>query len=285
MERLIAALPELRPELHRYCARMAGSVIDGEDILQDALVRATEALGRGDTVRNIRPWLFRIAHNTALNHKRAAQRVERTRVQSAVTQQPSETPKPIGSYDLRPFLVLSPRQRSIILLHDLLGYAASEIAELCDTSPSAVKSALHRGRVRLRTAVSAEEPDIPPKPSPQEIRWLTDYASLFNNHEFDQLRDMLTEDIRLEVVARERRHGREPVGNYFSNYAIALDWRLVPGQVEGRPAAIVFDRDRPQDPPAYFILLNRENGRLRGIRDFRYARYVMACANWRVLAQ
>jgi DNA-directed RNA polymerase specialized sigma24 family protein len=58
-------IAELRPKLHRYCARMAGSVIDGEDIVQDVLLKALEALGRGQAVAHLEGWLFRIAHNAA----------------------------------------------------------------------------------------------------------------------------------------------------------------------------------------------------------------------------
>src|SRR5260221_3671184 len=66
--RLLAVMAELRPELHRYCARLAGSIFDGEDIVQDVLVRALAAADRLDPETPLRPWLFRIAHNRALDH-------------------------------------------------------------------------------------------------------------------------------------------------------------------------------------------------------------------------
>jgi RNA polymerase sigma factor (sigma-70 family) len=68
------ALPALRPEVHRYCSRMMGSVIDGEDIVQITLIKALEALERGDHVNTLRPWLFRIAHNSAMDHLRKRKR-------------------------------------------------------------------------------------------------------------------------------------------------------------------------------------------------------------------
>ena len=68
------ALPELRSEIHRYCSRMTGSVIDGEDVLQIAFMKAFEALKRGDAVINLRAWLFRIAHNATLDYLRTRKR-------------------------------------------------------------------------------------------------------------------------------------------------------------------------------------------------------------------
>ena len=66
-EELLAVAGELRPDLHRYCARIMGSVIDGEDVVQDALVRAFVALQDLEEAPQLRPWLFRIAHNRALD--------------------------------------------------------------------------------------------------------------------------------------------------------------------------------------------------------------------------
>src|SRR5213082_2746676 len=73
IDRLLAAM---RPRLHRYCARMVGSVIDGEDVLQDALIKAVESLASAGAIGNPRGWLFRIAHNTALDFLRRRNRQE-----------------------------------------------------------------------------------------------------------------------------------------------------------------------------------------------------------------
>src|SRR4051794_9113005 len=69
-------LVAMRPRLHRYCARMVGSVIDGEDVLQDALTKAVEAFASADLIVNPEGWLFRIAHNTALDFLRRRNRQE-----------------------------------------------------------------------------------------------------------------------------------------------------------------------------------------------------------------
>src|SRR6185312_1431835 len=66
--RFLELVAEIRPELHRYCARMVGSITDGEDVVQDALARAYYALPEMETMPPLRPWLFRIAHHRALDH-------------------------------------------------------------------------------------------------------------------------------------------------------------------------------------------------------------------------
>src|SRR5438132_208884 len=72
-------LAAMRPRLHRYCARMVGSVIDGEDVLQDALIKAVEAQAGAGNIGNPEGWLFRIAHNTALDFLRRRNRQEALR--------------------------------------------------------------------------------------------------------------------------------------------------------------------------------------------------------------
>ena len=76
VEHLLIAI---RPRLHRYCARMVGSVIDGEDVLQDALIKAVEAFASAGPIANPEGWLFRIAHNTALDFLRRRNRQEAMR--------------------------------------------------------------------------------------------------------------------------------------------------------------------------------------------------------------
>src|SRR3954451_6103393 len=67
-------LAELRPKLHRYCARMVGSAIDGEDVVQDALLKAVQSFAAAGPIGNPEGWLFRIAHNTALDFLRRRNR-------------------------------------------------------------------------------------------------------------------------------------------------------------------------------------------------------------------
>ncbi len=282
----LAARPEVRGQLHRYLARMTGSVIDAEDVLQDAFLAAARALDREVEIEDMRAWLFRIAHNTALNAFRGSKREAAMRDQlgqSPAAPPVSAAPQQAEMSDaLTPYLALTPIQRSIVIFRDVLGYSAAETADLTKTSVASVKSALHRGRAVLTAARAGETPERAALPAAQ-VTLLTRYAALFNAHDFDAIRDMLSAEVRLDLVAVERRQGKGPVSGYFSNYAKRTDWRMAPGMVEGRPAILAFDRDEPAGPPVYFVLLSSDEAGVNAIRDFRYARYAMSDADWVVL--
>jgi RNA polymerase sigma-70 factor (ECF subfamily) len=278
---LEAALPSLRPELHRYCARMTGSVVDGEDVLQDALFNASRAVQRGVVVEDFRAWLFRIAHNTA-------QDLFRSRKKELVMKEKFSRDAPIFDQmpmrsemadNLRPFLDLTPKQRSTVILRDVLGYSAAEVADLTGSSVQSVKSALHRGRALLREHNPDEDRALAPLPRSERDK-LALYARCFNEHEFDGLRDILSSEVRLDLVSIEKREGKVGVGGYYSNYQKRDDWIMAPGRVEGRPAILAFDRSDPSGPPRYFILLQFDGDNVLSIRDFRYAQYAMADAQW-----
>ncbi|MEH6403780.1 MAG: sigma-70 family RNA polymerase sigma factor [Sneathiella sp.] len=277
---LEAALPVLRPELHRYCARMTGSVVDGEDILQETLLKASRALSRGIVVEQPRAWLFRIAHNTALNHFRSTRRemAMKEEISHELTNDPF--PKQSTVKDtLRPFLHLTPKQRSTVILRDVLGYSASEVAQLTKSTVQSVKSALHRGRSILKDTDPDEVAPLSPLNKYQKEQ-LAQYADFFNNHDFDRLRDMLSAEVRLQLVSRIDLSGKEEVSNYFGNYQKAEDWVMTPGLVEGKPAILVFDPTDPAGPLSYFVLVNFDTEKILTIRDFRYARYAIQDAQW-----
>src|SRR5262245_19035643 len=124
-------LGELRPKLHRYCARMTGSVVDGEDVVQEALVKAIEALPETQTSAHPEGWLFRIAHNAALDFLR-----RRARREAAHSDQDPDMmidpvtaadDRQIGAASLRTFMRLPLAQRSSVILMDVLGYSLDEI--------------------------------------------------------------------------------------------------------------------------------------------------------------
>ena len=93
----------------------------------------------------------------------------------------------------------------------------------------------------------------------------------------------MTDEVELDLVAKSRRQGKVPVGNYFSNYGKQYNWRLELGTVEGKPVILVFETSNTNQQPAYFILLGINAKGLFFIKDFRYARYIMQSANWKLL--
>src|SRR5713101_10205335 len=272
-------LARMRPRLHRYCARMVGSVIDGEDVLQDALIKAVESFASAGGIGNAEGWLFRIAHNTALDFLRRRSRREALRSGEEVDMiaDPADTvlSREIASASLRTFMRLPVAQRSSVILTDVLGCSLKEVCDVMDFSLPAVKAALHRGRARLREL--ADEPDDLPRPKLSEAdrELLGKYVAHFNARDFDAIRAMIADDVRLELVNKTRMSGKAEVSRYFGNYSKIDDWHLVPGSVEGHPAILVFDPNEPGSAPKYFMLLDWQAGKVATIRDFRHAPYVI----------
>src|SRR6267142_6386131 len=205
-------LTAMRPKLHRYCARMVGSVIDGEDVLQDALIKAVESFASAGPVGNPEGWLFRIAQNTALDFLRRRNRQEALRSGEEVDMiaDPADTVlnREIAGASLRTFMRLPVAQRSSVILMDVLGCSLREVCEVMDLSLPAVKAALHRGRTQLREL--ADEPDDMPHPkmSQAERDRLGAYVAHFNARDFDAIRAMIADDVRLDLVNKTRMNGK-----------------------------------------------------------------------------
>jgi RNA polymerase sigma-70 factor (ECF subfamily) len=280
-------LVELRPRLHRYSARVTGSVIDGEDVVQEALVKAIEAFDAARPIAHPEAWLFRIAHNTALDFLRRRTRHDASNSSEDVEtmadpMNPHRDPQ-ITALSLGTFMRLPIAQRSSVILMDVLGYSLREIGSIMDMTIPAVKAALHRGRARLRQL--GDQPAKRPLPvlSTQHRSLLAAYVDRFNERDFDAIREMLADEVRLDLVARTRMHGRTEVGTYLHNYAQTTDWQFALGAVEGRPAVLVRDPRHGSPVPSYFVLLEWDGGKLVGIRDFRYARYAIEDAEFTTL--
>lgn len=275
--RFLELVTDLRPELHRYCARMTGSVADGEDIVQETLARAYYLLPEMDEVPAFRPWLFRIAHNRALDHLRRyearmgepLEAVQDSAADSALDPGDAIAHQQAVQAAVSRFVELAPAQRSCVILKDVLGHSLEEIGGLLELSLPAVKAALQRGRVRLRELAVTRPPEPPPQTTPAVAR----YVALFNARDWDGVRAMLAEDVQLDLVSRAQRAGRA-VGDYLTNYDRYRDWRLAPAWLEGREVIAVF-RAPGDTRPGYFIELEFEQDKIRRIRDFRYVPYVM----------
>jgi RNA polymerase sigma-70 factor (ECF subfamily) len=278
-QRFEAIFAQLRPRLHRYCARMTGSVIDGEDVVQDALLKAMQAAPAEGSIANPEGWLFRIAHHAALDflrrQTRAASRQSGEDADMIAAESSPAENLQAAAASLRTFMRLPASQRSAVILSDVLGYSLQEIGEIIDGSVPAAKAALQRGRERLR-ALAAEPDDIPlPALAEPQRKRLESYVERFNAHDFDAVRSMLAEEVRLELVNRVRLEGKKNVAPYFSNYAVRPYWRFAAGFIDRRPGVLVYDGDDPDRRMKYFVLLDWAGDRIIGIRDFVFARYVM----------
>ena len=181
---------------------MIGSAVDAEDVVQETLVRAYDSLALLNPRLNVRGWLFRVAHNKAIDHLRhyTNQPLELLDEYPMTVEpdQPLEE-KELTALALSVFLKLVPRQRSCVILKDVMSYSLVEISELLNATVPEIKAALHRGRTRLRELSKSVEVSAPLLDE-HEQELLARYVDRFNARDFDALRMMLMEDVRLMLA-------------------------------------------------------------------------------------
>jgi RNA polymerase sigma-70 factor (ECF subfamily) len=276
---LLALAGELRPELHRYCSRLMGSVIDGEDVVQDTFARALVAIDDLQEVQPMRAWLFRIAHNRALDLLRSRAIRAAEPIEAAHEVADPGSPDPVEVMMRREavetavsrFVELPTMQRSVVILKDVLDRSLEEIAAMLDLTVNAVKAHLARGRARLKTInAEAPAPPAPCPPSPAVAR----YVALFNRRDWDGLRAMLADDVRLVQSTHPLRAGAADVGMFFGIYSRSAPVRLAPAWLDGREVIAVYE-DSQAVKPSYLMWLEWEDDRISFIRDYKYVRYVV----------
>src|SRR5215469_13019795 len=176
----LETISTLRPSLHRYCTRMTGSVMDGEDVVQEALFEAYRKLDKFDDSRPIKPWLFRIAHNRCIDFLRRRGVREEAEVVAAMPEavQPAEPALGNGKAVEHLVITLPPKERACVLLKDVFDYSLEEIAELVESTVGGVKSALNRARTKL--AESSPEWKAARSASPELRRIMQLYIERFN---------------------------------------------------------------------------------------------------------
>lgn len=273
-EQFLALVTTIRPELHRYCARMTGSVFDGEDIVQDTLAKAYYALGEMATTPPLRPWLFRIAHNTAMDFlRRYEQRHVDVVAEVDMPNEQNDAPDPDDAKveaALQLFSALPPLQRSALAWKDVIGLSLEEVAATMGISIAAVKAALVRARAHLATARTANAA----APAHADVARLRRYAERFNARDWDALRALFAAETELEVVSRYQRRGRAAMEylTRVSEIAPQEALRAVVGFVDGALAIAMFRADAPT--PTYFVRLQWRDEAIALLRDFRYVPYI-----------
>src|SRR5258708_15695948 len=186
----LETITNLRPSLHRYCARMTGSVMDGEDIVQEALFEAYRKLDQFDDSRPLKPWLFRIAHNRCIDLLRRRGMRDQVEGNAAIAEETTTLPESdflgVGLAMEHLVLLLPPKERACVLLKDVFDYSLDEIAELVDSTVGGVKAALTRGRSKL---APRPEPPAAPPPSTDLSRLLHLYVERVHQRDWDGLRE------------------------------------------------------------------------------------------------
>jgi RNA polymerase sigma-70 factor (ECF subfamily) len=274
----LETISTLRPSLHRYCARMTGSVMEGEDVAQEALIEAYRKLDRFDESRPLKPWLFRIAHNRCIDFLRRKGVRDEAEAAAAMPEAVSPTePAALGVGKAVEHLVASlpPKERACILLKDVFDYSLEEIAELVDTTVGGVKAALNRGRTKLASSPVPSQPTRTANPELARIMQL--YVDRFNRRDWDGVRELISADARLDVA--DRFGGKFADAPYFFNYNNwPWPWRLAVGELDGEPVLIILQRGADTWTSYSVIRMNVVGEKIEGIADYIHCPWVIPAA-------
>lgn len=263
----------LRPDLHRFCTRMTGSVTDGEDLLQESLVHAFYHLPELRQGSSLRSWLFRIAHNSCIDWQR------RRKVVLALEEDFADEADVADGVERQElargtlaviFTRLPAQERASVVLRDVLGYSLEETAEITESSVGAVKAAIQRAHQKLEKARERRPPPL----SSEHRTLLEAYADRFSRRDWEGVRALLADDTRLEVVGRST--GAFP-GQYLTNYAqLSWEYRLQLAEVEGVPTLVTYRRDGGEWRPHAVVVLGITAGKVTSIRDYVHVPSVLA---------
>jgi RNA polymerase sigma-70 factor (ECF subfamily) len=173
------------------------------------------------------------------------------------------------------FTELPVMQRSAVILKDVLDEPLADIAGLLGLTLDSLKAHLARGRARLRTISETRDQPAAAGPASDAV---TRYVALYNQRDWDGLRALLAEDVRLHQSTHPVRVGAADVGTFFGIYATIEGVWLAPAWLEGREVIAVFEQ-RGDAKPSYIMWLEWRDGKISFIRDYRYVRYVVADAD------
>jgi RNA polymerase sigma-70 factor (ECF subfamily) len=266
-------------ELHLHCYRMLGSFHDAEDAVQETLLRAWRHLATFEGRSSLRAWLYRIATNVCLRHGRRRQtdpaalppalaEAVAHSTEPAITLCPypdawldevvATAGDPATAYDLREsvqlaFLaavqLLPPRQRAVLILRDVLGWSAGEVADVLEATPASVNGALTRARATLaqqRAAGRFQTGQVAPTDE-VERSLVRRYVEAWDAVDIGRLVGLLTHDVVLTMPPLPLRYtGRQALADFFATIpaAGALDrFRLIPTRANRQPALAAYRRD------------------------------------------
>jgi RNA polymerase sigma-70 factor (ECF subfamily) len=274
----LETITQLRPRLHRYCSRMTGSVMDGEDIVQEALFQAYRKLDTFDDQRPLSPWLFRIAHNRCIDllRRRGVREEAETFSMEPDTVLPVEPAGPAVSQALE-YLVssLPPKERACVLLKDVFDYSLEEIAELVESTVGGVKAALNRGRSKLEAL--SDRRIVQRTATAETSSLLRRYVEGFNRRDWDELRKLISADARLQVA--DRFAGRLADSPYFGRYERRTTaWRVALGELDGEAAVLILQEGAAGWEPNAVARIHVVEDRIVAITDYWHCPWVLAAA-------
>jgi RNA polymerase sigma-70 factor (ECF subfamily) len=275
----LETIANLRPSLHRYCSRMTGSALDGEDVVQEALFQAYRILDSYDDSRPLAPWLFRIAHNRCidfLRHRGVQVETEAAVPEPGVVMPVDPSGPALGRAVEHLVLALPPMERACVLLKDVFEYSLEEIAELVGSTVGGVKAALHRGRSKL--PASPERAAARRARNEDEARLLYLYVERFNRRDWDGLRELIADDARLRVADKfAGLVGQSPYSGNYERWPIP--WRMAVGEVDGEPVVIIFfNRDGGGWKPEAAMRLEWIDRRVTRITDYIHCPWILSSA-------
>ena len=261
-----------RRELQLHCYRMLGSLQDAEDALQETLLAAWRGFGAFEGRASVRTWLYRIATNWCLNARRATSRrpakawdvpgvlpPEPTRLGVVVWLDPYpdsllggtiaaplgpearyEQTESISLAFVTALQLLPPRQLAVLVLRDVLGFHANEVADMLDSSVESVKSALKRARANLQLRRPGAEGDVPPPASgsPAENAIVAEFVRAWESADLDALVTLLTDDVFMSMPPMPFEYeGRDVVARFCASiFGAGRRFDLVPTRANGQPA-------------------------------------------------
>jgi RNA polymerase sigma-70 factor, ECF subfamily len=271
-----------RRSLQVHCYRMLGSPHDAEDVVQETLLRAWRALERFEPRATVQTWLYRIATNACLDElERRPRRPELVQPfpDSALDAAAAPTYDPAARYAIREGMELAlltaiqqlpGRQRAVLILRDVLGWTAPEVAEMLESTVAAVNSALQRARATVEQHVPSRQS---PPSAAAERELLGRYVSAWERDDLDGLVALLREDAILRMPPRPAVHGAAAIAQFFRETAAGGDLsriRLMPTRANGRPAVAVHRRshDDATLEPHGILVLEIAHDRIAGIDAF-----------------
>jgi RNA polymerase sigma-70 factor (ECF subfamily) len=273
----LETISELRPSLHRYCARMTGSVLDGEDVVQEALFDAYRKLDKFDDRLPLKPWLYRIAHNRAIDFLR--KRRVRNEAETALGEPAPTPPLNPSLLNLAPaverlVINLPPMERACVLLKDVFDYSLEEIAEVVDSTVGGVKSALSKGRSKLARGPHTIRRQT--RPDPQLAVLLRAYVERFNRRDWNAVRELIHTDARLRIT---NLFAGRVEDKYFANFGLfPYPWRLAIGELDQEQVVFLLGGWLPEARPSAVVRFDFRGSQIEGIRHYARCPWLFTAA-------